>query len=187
MNPGLIFLLFLGIILVADKAGAKDLIVTESNYFTKWDKIIRKFTKIHDVPWRWVKAVMWNESTFGLNPSVQWGLLNPLDMEKSKSSDSKSWGLMQMTLGTARELRPGTTVADLNNPEISIELGVKYLAKLIKRFGISDRESVIRGYNGGPGFRNTVAGQRDTPVYYSRFLDHLAKIKERQPGPEFET
>lgn len=168
------------------KDEAEDFAVQAGDWFTDYDPMFHAASAQYGVPWRWIKAVAWNESSIGTAPSVAYGILFPDAEDESKSSDGKSWGIMQVTLSTARGLDPDVTVSRLNNPAYSILLGTKYLAQLIKRFGISDRESVIRAYNGGPGFRNTVAGQRDTPIYYDRFVSHLNQILDRQPGNERE-
>lgn len=170
--------------------GSKALGQTESaqlDPYFRWDDLIKKYADKYDVPWRWMKAVMMNESNLGRAKSVAYGIANPLDIQGSKSSDGKSWGLMQLTLNTARQFESTTTENALNDPEISVRLGAKYLNYLIKLKGIRNREAVIRSYNGGPGYLTTVAGVRDTPVYYSRFLENLRYVLERQPGDELET
>jgi soluble lytic murein transglycosylase-like protein len=144
--------------------------------FEKYDALFKRNGKIHGVPWRWLKAIAMNESSLGLNPRVLAGLV---------SSDGLSYGLMQVTLTTARELRPGTTADDLNDPEISIGLSAKYVRRMMDRFG-GDREKTIRAYNGGPGFQTTLKGQTDTPIYYARFVRNLTTVLEKQPGNERE-
>ncbi len=153
--------------------------------YNRWDYLIKAASKRHGVPWRWIKAIMWNESSYGYAPSVWRGIMHPDDVERSASADGKSWGLMQTTRATAEWMRPGTTTRDLNIPEISIEVGTKYLAYLMRVFG-GDREKTVRAYNGGPGFMKTEAGRRDTPVYYAKFEKHLELILNAQPGDERE-
>jgi soluble lytic murein transglycosylase-like protein len=182
-NQKTLFLLGLGIVglgVLGSKAMADD-----SNFF-RYDSLFKKYGRQYSVPWRWLKAIAIVESDLGNAPSVRRGLIQPNDIEGSKSSDGKSWGIMQVTLTTARELRPGTTVSELNNPEISVSLAAMYLSRLIKIFGINDKESVIRAYNGGPGFRNTLLGKTKTPVYFAKFQAALAKVLEEQPGNEME-
>ena len=165
-----------------------DLVSQESDGFTRWDPQIRAASRTWRVPWRWIKAVMWNESNLGRAPSVARGIEDPTDIEGSKSSDGKSWGLMQVTLSTAQWLIPGTSVWDLNQPGFSIDLGARYLRWLMDRPASrgGDREWVIRGYNGGPGWAVTAIGPAATSVYYARFVSHLDQIMARQPGPEME-
>lgn len=146
--------------------------------FNRWDSLIRKYSLAYGVPFEWVKAIMMNESSLGDAPSVARGIADPLDIEGSKSSDGKSWGLMQLTLPTARQFESAVSAAGLNDPEVSVRIGTKYLQWLMQRnpSPFTQEEFVIRAYNGGPGFAGTVAGRRDTPTYYARFKRNLAKV-----------
>lgn len=155
--------------------------------FTRWDSVFQKMGRTYGVPWRWIKAVAMNESNLGQAKSVARGLAAPWDAEGSKSSDGLSWGIMQTTLATSRELEGSlVTEAYLNEPENSIRLGTKYLRKMIDRFGIRDRENVIRSYNGGPGWAKTKMGPTWTATYYAKFLANLATVMAKQPGDELE-
>lgn len=154
--------------------------------FLKFDALFHKYSKKWGVPWRWIKAVAIVESNLGQARSVARGIAMPSDVQGSKSSDGLSWGLMQVTLKTAREMRPGTSEVDLNNPEISIDLGAQYLKRMIQIFGLGDEQSVFRAYNGGPGFKNTLLGRTQTPIYYAKIQNALAEINERQPGNALE-
>lgn len=172
--PWLIFGI-LGLILVGGKMGTETLL---KDPFYEWDDLIKKYSDKYNVPFKWVKAIMLNESDLGRAPSVRRGLENPTDIEASKSSDGKSWGLMQLTLPTARQFESTITPAGLNDPEISVRLGTKYLAWIISKKGL-DAEKVSRSYNGGLGYLNTVQGVRDTPEYYARFKRNLALIESK--------
>jgi len=147
--------------------------------FFAWDNLIRKYSSTYGVPFEWMKAIMLNESNLGRAKSVAYGLRNPTDINGSKSSDGKSWGLMQLTLPTARMFESAITEAGLNDPEISVRIAAKYLSWLMKKnfSPFSQIEFVVRAYNGGPGFMSTVAGRRDTREYYQKFLVNLAKVK----------
>ena len=153
--------------------------------FTRWDSLFRASSKTHGVPWRWIKAVCWVESDLGRAASVKRGLEFPDDVEGSKSSDGKSWGLMQVTLPTANDVRPGTTVAMLNNPVVSVDCGARVLARNMRAFP-KDPTSVFRAYNGGLGFAKTVLGQRDTPAYAAKVISKIEMIQKKQPGNELE-
>lgn len=153
-----------------------------SDSFTQWDSYFKTYGGDYGVPWRWLKAICTIESSLGSNPSVASGIANPSDTDDSVSSDGKSWGLMQLTLATANGLEgPGLTPIDLNNPNISVRLSAKLVAQLISTFGIDDRESVIRAYNGGPNFGDA------TVPYYTKFVGALTNILAQQPGNELET
>lgn len=192
MNPlffialaGGLYLLFSGDAGVADALTSLDSFASDDP-FTQWDSLIQNESSQQEVPWRWTKAIVAVESSYGQAASVAYGISNPTDIDGSKSSDGKSWGLMQLTLPTAQQFLPGITAVDLNNPGTNVQAGTMYLASLIDDFGTGDPESVFRGYNGGPGFANTVAGQRDTPAYWAKIQAALADIMAKQPGDELE-
>lgn len=153
-----------------------------SDAFTKWDYLFKIYGGQFGVPWRWLKAICMNESSLGQNSRVLAGLNNPSDAESSKSSDGKSWGLMQVTLATAKGLEGRTvTVAELNQPDFSVRLAAKLVRQLADRFGIDDKESIARAYNGGPNF-----GALTLP-YWAKFQTNLAIVLAAQPGDEYET
>lgn len=149
--------------------------------FTKYDHLFRRYGRAYSVPWRWLKVIAITESNLGRAKSVLRGLAAPDDEEGSKSSDGKSWGLMQVTKYTARGLT-GREVssAELNNPEYSVELAAKLMAELIRTFGIDDKESVFRAYNGGPKF-----GALTLP-YWAKTEINSAIVMKAHPGNEFE-
>lgn len=150
--------------------------------FTKWDYLFKLYGQQFGVPWRWLKAICMNESSLGQNSRVLAGLQNPSDEEASKSSDGKSWGLMQVTKATAKGLEGRTvSVAELNQPDFSVRLAAKLINQLMGRFGVDDKESIVRAYNGGPNF-----GALTLP-YWAKFQTNLAIIIAAQPGDEYET
>lgn len=154
--------------------------VSGSDSFTQWDTLFKKYADQFGVPWRWLKAICMNESSLGQDESVQAGMRQP-GSEDGWSFDGLSRGLMQVTLKTGKALQPGVTAADLDNPDTSVRLAAMLLKQLIDRFGIDDRESVIRAYNGGPKF-----GAATLP-YYAKFVAHIAIVNSKQPGDELET
>lgn len=181
----------LGLIAYSQKNAIADevTVTVENDAFTRWDPLFRKYSGMYDCPWRWLKAICWIESDLGRDPSVVRGMEAPADADGSKSSDGLSWGLMQLTIDTAnrRRVRPGTTVADLNNPEISVECAAKYLHELGTYYFAWDREGCVRAYNGGIGWRE--GSERSlsmTADYYAKFQDKLSKILGAQPGDEME-
>ena len=174
--PILIFASVLTAILIGKSAEAKPDGKTQVSEFNAWDSLIQKYSSRSGVPWKWVKAIMIIESDLGRAPSVKRGLLSPDDVNGSKSSDGKSWGLMQVTLPTARQFESSVTEAGLNDPEISVRIGCKYIAYLYKLKN-KDREAVVRSYNGGPGYLKTARGISDTPGYYVKFLRALAQVE----------
>lgn len=128
--------------------------------------------------WWLMKAVCWVESDLGRARSVAQGLETPSDVDGSISSDGLSWGLFQVTLATAADFRAGTTAEELNDPNISAELGARILARNSIHFP-GNLEFIVRAYNGGLGFQKTRSGQQDTPVYWKKVRAKLAKIESK--------
>ncbi len=146
--------------------------------FHRWDYYFKEAETKHNVDWRWLKAIAMNESSLGTNKSVAIGLANPKNVAGSASSDGKSYGLMQITLATAKSMEPSVTPQKLNIPEYSIDLAARYVAELKKMFSITDFryvEWVIKSYNQGPG--NTKKEIEGKPgfadEYWKRFKNHL--------------
>lgn len=190
MNPFLILALLAGGFLIWKNDGITALgdeitVNLETDLFTRFDDLFRNSGRVNHVPWRWIKAICWTESNLGRDSSVAQGINNPLDISGSTSSDGLSWGLMQTILSTSNEVRPGTTVAMLNDPATSVEVGARILARNMQHFP-GDKVSIFRAYNGGLGFSRTVAGQRDTPAYAAKVQDRLDRILNAQPGDEME-
>lgn len=151
--------------------------------WNRWDKLFKKYGAKWGVEWKWLKAICINESSLGRAPSVALGLENPKDVNGSKSSDGKSWGLMQVTLTTAKEMDPTATPEKLNNPEYSVNLGAQYLSKMVRLFSKQDPrflEWVIKSYNQGPG--NTFKEKNRQSAgfaheYWARFQRNLERTK----------
>ena len=148
--------------------------VEQVSSFYKWDSLIKKEAAKGKIPWEWIKAIMIVESDLGRAKSVAHGLKYPNDIEKSKSSDGKSWGLMQVTLGTAQMFEANTTKEDLNNPETSVRLAVKYLNWLYSKN--KNEEWIVRAYNGGAGWQKTKLGTPLTKIYWEKYLKAKAKV-----------
>lgn len=166
--------------------GTEAMAGTASDSFTQWDELFKKYGVQYQVRWTWLKAIAMNESSLGKHPSVARGLKFPDDVEGSKSDDGKSWGIMQLTLPTARDFAPSTQVRDLNNPEYSIKVAAQFLAWLQNRFPTVDKrfaEWVIKSYNQGAGNTNkeragTIKGYAGE--YWARFQRNLAEIERKQ-------
>ena len=151
----------------------------------QFDPLFKKYGSQYGVPWEWLAAIAENESRTGLEKSVKRGLASPTDVEGSKSSDGKSWGLMQVTLTTAQGMDKSATPAKLNNPEYSINLAAKFIKNLSSQFSKLETrymEWVIKSYNQGPG--NTRSEQRTgkgyANEYWARFQRNLEKVEAEQ-------
>lgn len=174
------------IIVIAAIIGVIAMSAQSSDWFYRFDHQFRWASRKHGVPWRWIKAVAMVESNLGRAKSVAHGILNPTDVEGSKSSDGKSWGIMQTTIPTSIDMVGSVATPEwLNKPENSIDVGAAYLKWLMQRMG-NDRERIMRAYNGGPGYMVTALGPSMTAVYYGKITSALLEIQKRQPGNEME-
>lgn len=172
-----------GLVLLLSREAIADKVEVTLDSWHKYDNLYKKYANMYGIPWQWVKAVALNESSNGQVASVKRGIENPDDVDGSASQDKKSWGIMQVTLTTARDMDPTATVQKLNNPEYSISLGAKYIAKMLVRFPKSDpryAEWTIKSYNQGPGNtdkeRTGKAGFANE--YWERFQRNLLKVQE---------
>jgi soluble lytic murein transglycosylase-like protein len=160
-----------------------DNIASRLESWNKFDALFQKWGSVYGVKWTWLKAIAMNESSLGQAVSVSEGLRNPSNVEGSKSTDGKSWGLMQVTLSTAKTLDPLATPQKLNDPNYSIKLAAEYVSKLQKMFPIVEtrwNEWVIKSYNQGPGntqkeMRGQVKGYAQ--AYWERWQRNLSRVE----------
>jgi membrane-bound lytic murein transglycosylase MltF len=160
------------------KNTVEDEMTASSDSFTKWDTLFRLYG---GDDWKILKAIAMNESSLGEYPSVKRGLQVPQDVEGSKSQDGKSWGLMQITIPTARDFDPDATAVALNNPEYSVRLAARLLRSLKRQF--DKTEYVVKAYNQGAGnTRAEIAGKHGgyANEYWERFQRNFRIINEKQ-------
>jgi soluble lytic murein transglycosylase-like protein len=133
--------------------------------YNKYDDKILAVASKYNVPWYWIKGIALNESLMGENKLVKTGAV---------SSDGKSYGIVQFTFPTAKDMMGReVTKEELNDVDFSFNLCGMYLNKLSKMFA-GNEEKVIKSYNQGPG--NTQKGKAYADPYYARFLNWKAKI-----------
>lgn len=157
-------------------------VMENSDNWTRFDALFVKYGARYKVDWKWLKAIAMNESSLGRVASVARGLEVPGDIEGSKSQDGKSWGLMQVTVTTAKDLDPNATAQRLNDPNYSVMIAAMYISRLQKKFSMVDtrwQEWVIKSYNQGPG--NTMKEQRKqidgyAEEYWTRFQRNLERV-----------
>lgn len=174
----------LGLVLVSQAPKAVEavegVILKESDNWTRFDSLFQKYGAANNVDWKILKAIAMNESSLGTVKSVALGLVNPSDIEGSKSQDGKSWGLMQVTVTTAKDLDSAASAERLNDPEYSVRLAAMYIGRLQKRFNMLETrwlEWVIKSYNQGPG--NTDKERRGAEGYADEYWDRFERNYER--------
>lgn len=183
MNPLIIAGIFtagiLGVAMQAEGSSSSEI----EDPFNKYDNLFKTYGNAYGIPWKWLKAICLIESNLGRAPSVARGLSDPSNVSGSTSSDGKSWGLMQLTLPTARQFESATTEVGLNNPETSIRLAAKYLQWVVRNYyPLSNQEGVIRSYNGGPGWKKGSAKSLSmTSDYYAKFIKYLNEVDAKNP------
>lgn len=171
-------------LLAVNKQSITETIEEKMPSWNRFDELFKKYAAQNSIPWTWLKAIALNESSLGDNKSVKRGIENPKDIEGSKSTDGKSWGLMQVTLTTARDMDPSATAEKLNNPEYSVKLAAQYLKKLSSLFSkLESRytEWVIKSYNQGPGNSRKErdgTSQGFAAEYWARFQRNLKRVEE---------
>lgn len=154
--------------------------------WSKWDVLMKSQCDEFEVPWLWMKAIMIDESSLGLNPRVARGLIQPDDVEGSVSEDGKSWGLLQLRPETARDFDIIANAQKLNNPDYTIRIGAKLLRRLYKAEG-GVEEFVIKSWNEGQGAANRErvglsSGHADE--YWRRYLLNKDLISQHHATPE---
>lgn len=179
MIVGLVGLLAVGFLMFRNQEVLTPM--TPKNWH-QYDGIFRQYGTIYGVNWQHLKAISLNESNLGRAPSVALGLIDPGNIQGSKSSDGKSWGLMQVTLTTAKSLDPLATERKLNDPNYSVQLAARYISELKKMFKTSDPrflEWVIKSYNQGPGNtkKEIQSGKGYADEYWERFKQNLRKVE----------
>ena len=170
MNKKTIIYSILGVSAVAlFSKGASAASMTRIKNITTFDPFFKKYADLNGLDWRMLKAIAMVESTLGENPRVKRGLINPNDIQGSMSEDGKSWGLMQLTVPTARDYDKSATEVKLNNPEFSIGISAKLLAMLNRIFDGQERD-IIMAYNQGLGNqRKFIAMEKDGTLKAHQF------------------
>lgn len=117
---------------------------------TKWDADFKKYAAENGIDWRMLKTIAMNESSLGTNARVVAGINNPFNIKASTSTDGKSWGIMQLTVPTARDFDKAADEVKLNDPVYSIKIAAKFLGSLSRQFNGKIRD-VVMAYNHGAG------------------------------------
>lgn len=164
---------------VAGVGAAKAETVLSGGDRNRFDSLFKKYES-GGVDWIHLKAFAKIESDCGLARSVAHGLVDPRDIEGSKSSDGKSWGIMQLRPSTANDYE-SVSIEDLNNAEINIRIASKHIKRLYLLFK-GNWDHVVQAYNQGEGnmqkqIRGEIAGNaREYLMKYNTAYNNL-KLK----------
>lgn len=146
------------------------------------DFLFETYGMMYQVNPKVLKAICMIESNLGRAKSVAEGMRNPSNVEGSKSSDGKSWGVMQITIPTARDFDQYATPELLNNPEYSVRLAARYMQWVQKQFPIFETrylEWCVKSYNQGVGnTSNERAGKSQgfAHDYWTKFQKAYSQI-----------
>jgi membrane-bound lytic murein transglycosylase F len=144
----------------------------EGHALTPYDDIVRRYAEMYGFDWRLIAAVMYEESRF----------------DPKATSSAGARGLMQVMPETVHDL--GFDPAQIEDPEVAIHAGVRYLAWVRERF---DEELPVRdrmwftlaGYNAGYGHvedaRRLAASKRLNP---NRWFDNVERAMALLERPE---
>lgn len=87
-----------------------------------------------------------------------------------------SWGILQIMGATARDLGYNGFIPELLVPEVGVHWGVKYLARLLKKY--DKMEDAIASYNAG-SVRKNEDGTYENQTYVDKVMKEYNKIKEK--------
>jgi hypothetical protein len=105
----------------------------------------------YDVPRPLAEQIYDMARETNIDPDMAFGLVRTESVfDKDARSHVGAVGLTQLMPATARIMRPGTTVADLHDPDISLRIGFKYLRELLDKYD-GDAKLALTAYNRGPG------------------------------------
>ena len=129
------------VVVIVTTFGSLRKIILKINYPKKYTEYVEKYAKENEIEKELIYAMIKAESNF----------------KETAKSNKSAIGLMQIIESTAKEvaeeLEIEITKEDLNNPEINIKIGTKYIANLIKKY--NNLELAIAAYNAGIGNVNT--------------------------------
>lgn len=134
-------------------------VATKENF----EYTVRQAASAYGVPVALIKATIKQESDW-----------KPSAYRREPAHNDASWGLMQVMLGTAKEVTKNKdlTASQLMQPEFNIYVGTKFLGQLLKKYG-GNLKHVIASYNAGsPRFdsKGNYVNQGYVNSVYNNFL-----------------
>lgn len=117
----------------------------------------------------------------GIDPELAFRLVNfESGFDARAASSVGAIGLAQVMPATAEYYRPGISLGELFYPATNLEIGFRYLAELIVRYG-GDPEMALLAYNRGPArvAQLLVAGSDPRNGYASKIMDGYLEAATR--------
>lgn len=134
----IILIIFLLICFILFKVVELDIIIMKKIYPLKYSDYVEKYSKEYDIDPYMVYAIIKAESNFN---------------ENAKSA-SNAVGLMQImeatAIETANKMNLNVTEKDLFDPELNINIGLKYFSNLVNKYNNNYYLAII-AYNAGIG------------------------------------
>ena len=134
----IILIIFLLICFILFKVVELDIIIMKKIYPLKYSDYVEKYSKKYDIDPYMVYAIIKAESNFN---------------ENAKSA-SNAVGLMQImeatAIETANKMNLNVTEKDLFDPELNINIGLKYFSNLVNKYNNNYYLAII-AYNAGIG------------------------------------
>lgn len=122
--------------------------------------LIEPVAKRYDLPCELIIAIISKESS-GVKETIRYeqnyryfndtegfASKNGISTETETCAQRMSWGLMQIMGSTARDMGFTDLLPKMIYPNFNIEIGCKYLHKMIKRYD-GDKKKAISAYNAG--------------------------------------
>jgi soluble lytic murein transglycosylase len=103
-----------------------------------YDAMADQSAERHRVPVSYIKAVIGAETSFEIPAPRRW----------EAAVSEYAYGPMQILLSTARDFYPAMSAAELETPEVNVDVGAAYIRNLMDRYG-EDFRSVYSAYNSG--------------------------------------
>ena len=139
-------------------------------------ELINRISSTYSVDQILVRAVVNAESSF--NPSAI----------RTEPNGMSSYGLMQVTLPTARSVVGSITIDQLMIPDINLSVGISYLSSLLDKYG--NIPDAVASYNAGLPRKNVSGqyinskGSTNVNNYVNRVLGYYNQYKTEAGTPE---
>jgi soluble lytic murein transglycosylase-like protein len=129
----------------ANEAWSAEVLQRELAYITAG------FARQFNIPVQLAETIRETAESFDIDPQIAFGLIRAESSFRTRAvSPAGAVGLTQLLPSTARWIAPGTTRADLMNPETNVRVGFKYLRYLVDKYD-GDEKLALTAYNRGPG------------------------------------